>query len=249
METIVNAVTDPMITTKKPATVKTVSDQAITLDTGSEVVTTHMVSFWPDVPGQTLQVGDNVIVIYNERGTPIGFKPGKPITGKMLEILGDFEHRLPSLLEKRDRWNGLYIDYEPPTVERLWMQDGDYRYYIHRIHPCGDALFHPHGWPSAIKVVSGLQKMEVGFGPGQDPPSVAMTLMMHRGTTYEMVNPNGWHSVRPIGGPTLSLMVTGKPWDRWSPKSKHRLPDLDNTKRELLFRDFQAIYHSYDQGK
>jgi hypothetical protein len=89
----------------------------------------------------------------------------------MLEILASVESELPRLLLDESAWSGLLIDYHPPTVERLWMGWQGHRVSLHRIHPCGpgQALFHPHPWPSAMRILSGEYEMAVGYGRGETP--------------------------------------------------------------------------------
>ena len=134
--------------------------------------------------------------------------------GKMLQVLARTEEALPQVLSDRTLWTSLDVDYEPPRVERMWCQRGKYRVFIHRIHPCDKALFHPHPWPSAVKILSGTYEMSIGHGTGASDPPEAATVLLTSGSSYEMIDPNGWHSVRPIGGPSLSLMVTAYPYDR-----------------------------------
>lgn len=139
----------------------------------------------------------------------------------MLSSLKFIEAMIPELIRShRDRWSGLYVGYHPPFVHRAWIQiDDTYRLYLHVIEPCSaeGALFHPHPWPSAIKIVNGVYEMRVGYGKGDEAPPVASTLILPAGSYYEMVEPDGWHSVRPVGAKSLSIMVTGKPWERSSP--------------------------------
>ena len=87
----------------------------------------------------------------------------------MLDVLEAVEQKLPELLRDEAGWNSLFIDYHPPTVERLWRTWGEYRVSLHRIHPCerGTALFHPHPWPSAMRILSGEYEMAVGYGSGK----------------------------------------------------------------------------------
>ena len=146
----------------------------------------------------------------------------------MLDVLAQLEESLPAMLGDEGLWHSLYVDYHPPIVERLWAHWRDYRVFLHRIHPCAreQALFHPHPWPSAMRVLEGEYEMAVGFGAGMDEPPIA-ALMVSRGDfRYEMTHPDSWHYVRPLGAPTLSVMVTGKPWDRESPKSGKALRPL-----------------------
>ena len=173
----------------------------------------------------------------------------------MLEMLHEAETLLPYFLQDESQWKDLFVNYEPPFVERLWMQWGEYRIYLHRIHSCkkGEALFHPHPWPSAIKILSGEYEMLVGYGPEDNTPTVAMTLNLGPGTEYEMINRLGWHSVRPLAMPSMSLMVTGKPWQsietkNWKNAPVHapmNLPGLKKKQREELFEFFRYRYPTH----
>src|SRR5262245_5320802 len=96
--------------------------------------------------------------------------------GNLLDTLRRFEQKLPDLLADPAGWETVDVDYEPPRVERLWRQlEPDVRAFLHRIHPCERALFHPHPWPSAVKIVSGTYEMLVGYGAGETPPPLAVT--------------------------------------------------------------------------
>jgi len=68
-------------------------------------------------------------------------------------------------------------------------------------------------------------------------------LMISRGDfCYEMTHPDSWHYVRPLGKPTLSVMVTGKPWDRQSHRSSKPLHPLRDEQTVELLRLFRARY-------
>src|SRR5205823_428108 len=94
----------------------------------------------------------------------------------MLDILHAAEKELPRLLASDDGWQSLRVDYHPPFVDRVfrdWSPPGAaegarYRISLHRIHPCApaEALFHPHPWPSAMRIHSGTYEMGVGHGAG-----------------------------------------------------------------------------------
>jgi len=138
----------------------------------------------------------------------------------MLSVLADAIRALPQLLETPEDWHSLDITYHPPRVERLWTQWGEYRILLHVIHPCddGEALFHPHPWPSAMYIVNGQYEMKVAAQIGDAIPSLredairGETLtraLFGKGSQYEMVEPKGWHSVRPLNGPAYSIMVIG----------------------------------------
>ncbi len=162
----------------------------------------------------------------------------------MLEVLYQAERVLPALLEDGAGWNSILIDYEEPSVERLWRSWGEYRINLHRISPCstGHALFHPHPWPSAMRIIENQYEMTVGYGVGDQEPPVAMRLLLPPGSVYEMTNLNGWHAVRPVSQPVLTLMVTGKPWARSSPKSTRPLNPLPASRVSELIQLFKQVY-------
>jgi hypothetical protein len=163
----------------------------------------------------------------------------------MLDLLHRAEAQLPTLLREAGCWNSIYIDYHPPFVERLWCEiDDGYRLYLHRIHPCAreDALMHPHPWPSAMRIVSGAYEMGVGSSESSVAPPLTCTLILRKGSEYEMVEPHGWHYVRPLVEPSLSVMVTGKPWGRESPKSTKQLGTLSTSVVSEMLSLFQAEY-------
>jgi hypothetical protein len=162
----------------------------------------------------------------------------------MLDILAAVERDLPRLLLDEAAWSGLLIDYHPPTVERLWLPWRECRVYLHRIFPCaaGEALFHPHPWPSAMRILAGEYEMAVGHGTGEAPPPVAALMIAAGDFRYEMTDPDAWHYVRPLGRPSLSLMVTGRPWDRPAPRSSKPLVPLTDAQRAELFALFRQHY-------
>jgi hypothetical protein len=160
----------------------------------------------------------------------------------MLDTLFAAEAALPALLAEPG-WQGLHVDYHPPRVDRVWRAWGaGHRIYLHRIHPCapGEALFHPHPWPSAMRVVDGRYEMAIGYGATRPP--IAARVIAGPSTAYDMTAPDAWHSVRPLDGPSLSLMVTGRPWDRASPKSEHPLPPMAAAEIAAMLECFHAIY-------
>lgn len=162
----------------------------------------------------------------------------------MLNVLYAVEAELPHLLADEAGWNSLYIDYHPPTVARLWRSWREYRISLHRIHPCaaGEALFHPHPWPSAMRVLAGEYEMAVGYGPGETAPPVAARMIATGDFRYEMTEPDAWHYVRPIGAPTYSVMVTGIPWTRSSPTPGKPLRALTVAEGVELLRFFRQRY-------
>jgi hypothetical protein len=168
----------------------------------------------------------------------------------MLDVLAQVEEALPEMLRDEAAWLSVLVDYHPPKVERLWQSWNGYRIYLHRIHPCekGEALFHPHPWPSAMRVLAGEYEMAVGFGPGMVEPPVAALVVVSGGVRYEMSHQDSWHYVRPIGGTTLSVMVTGKPWGREAHKSTAPLVSLGPEQVAELLRAFRSHYPSKSGG-
>lgn len=116
---------------------------------------------------------------------------------------------LPSLLDgDTSSWQTLDVDYESPRVERIWFPHKDYRVNLHRIHPCESALYHPHPWPSAILIISGVYESVVGSENVR-----AVTQRLVAGDSYAMSNPLAWHSVRPLYHRAYSVMLTWAPFD------------------------------------
>lgn len=160
----------------------------------------------------------------------------------MLDQLKKIEEVLPGLLLDSVGWNDVDVNYHPPRVERLWRNVGQYRVYLHRIHPCQaeEALFHPHPWPSAMVVLAGQYEMALGFGVGE-PPMMA-TVIMVPGSRYAMTHQDAWHYVRPLGGVAWSLMVSGEPWQRKAPKSDKPLARLSPQARKEILGFFLERY-------
>jgi hypothetical protein len=167
----------------------------------------------------------------------------------MIDLLEAAERELPALIADASGWRSLHIDYHPPTVERLYRpwREG-MRLNLHRIHPCEAhaPLFHPHPWPSAMRVVSGRYRMRIGYGTGTDQPPVAAELILTAGACYAMIHADAWHDVRPLDGPSLSIMITGRPWPRDTPLAPDRplRPLSDDRARDLL----DAFRTRYPQG-
>lgn len=164
--------------------------------------------------------------------------------GYMLKLLHEAENFLPEWLSDESSWQTVLVNYHPPVVERVWRQWGENRVYLHRIFPCKreEALFHPHPWPSAMMILSGTYEMAFGFGSGLVLPPVATMINLSAGDTYEMVHPDSWHYVRPLGSPAMSLMVTGKPWHRPFSPTGRALVALTMEQAKLIFDFFRSQF-------
>lgn len=134
-------------------------------------------------------------------------------SGDMLKKLHEAEEALFELLsDGTDAWEGLDVNYEPPHVERLWRQWGEYRISLHRIYPCEKALCHPHPWASAVRILSGQYEMGIGFTECGEQEEIAR-LVLVEGSEYEMLSEPDWHYVKPLRKPCLSVMVTAPPFN------------------------------------
>lgn len=169
--------------------------------------------------------------------------------GSMLRKLTEMEELLRTdLLAKPDKWKTLDVLYEKPHVERLWQQVGEYRVALHRIHAEGadKALYHPHPWPSAVKILKGSYDMIVGHG--KDNPPIAASLYLNQGSSYEMIDPDGWHAVMPREV-CYTLLVTGTPWDRPSPGTGIKHPPLSDDVKSEILRVFSYFYRPQSLGR
>ena len=101
-----------------------------------------------------------------------------------------------------------------------------------------------------MRILSGEYEMAVGYGKGEEPPPVAALMIAVGDFRYEMTDPDAWHYVRPIGGPAMTLMVTGKPWDRPTPKSNFPLRALSDEQKRAILEFFRECYpeESCDPG-
>ena len=106
----------------------------------------------------------------------------------MFKILKEVEKVLPALLKLND-WESIDVDYHPPRVERVWRRYGDYRINLHRIHPCrkDEALFHPHPWPSIVKIIEGGYWSKLGQTAHRRPSIVQRTI--REGTRIVLIQP------------------------------------------------------------
>lgn len=143
-------------------------------------------------------------------------------------------------------WQSLKVRYETPHVDRAWVQVGENRLNLHRIYPCEKPLLHPHPWPSAVYIVKGRYEMAVGYASPsyQRPPPVAAKMILNVGSSYEMVHPSGWHSVRPQIECSLSVMLTGKPWG--DAKVKH--PGKGLVHEPLSPEELARLLSEFDRG-
>lgn len=143
-------------------------------------------------------------------------------------------------------WQTLDVNYEEPRVERLWMQMGNYRIYLHVIHKCARGirgLYHPHPWASAVEILAGSYWMDLGREVYGMPMPTAR-LLLTTGSKYEMPTPDGWHRVEPVTPVVLSVMVTGDRFTRSIPAStvpKYSLGPLREGRAEEIIEMFRSV--------
>lgn len=170
----------------------------------------------------------------------------------MIEKLQQIEDKkIIELLSKPELWQTKLVNYFPPTVERCWIQLGNYRLLLHFIHECKaeEALFHTHRWPSAMHILHGKYEMGLGFGTGEVPPPKMATILFENGGYYDMTHIDGWHYVRPIGGVCATTMLTGPLWDREeTAKEFPALGPLTEQRKMVLLNWFLAYYRERVQG-
>ncbi len=161
----------------------------------------------------------------------------------MIDVLSMVENGLINLL--RDSKSGsMYIDYHKPFVSRIWMQWGEYRIFLHKIEPCNEnteALYHPHRWVSAVKIIKGKYEMGVGHSLNTDIPNTDCRLILPQGSVYEMTDRDAWHYVNPIDCPVYSIMVTGQ-------SNKREMPiEPNKTFRKLTHDECSDIIYVFDE--
>jgi len=143
----------------------------------------------------------------------------------MLKQLHSVEDILALHLRSDVNFQSMYIDYHPPVVERIWFQLGIYRVYLHKIHKCNssiEALFHPHPWKSAIRIIKGSYETGIGHSATNEIPVIDWKGILAPGSCYEMVEQDAWHYVNPVSSPVYSLMITGEKFERKMPVEPDR---------------------------
>lgn len=78
--------------------------------------------------------------------------------------------------------------------------------------------------------------MQIGHSATDEIPAVDCTVVLPEGSMYEMIEMDGWHSVKPILSPTHSLMVIGERYPRKMPlePTKELRQLTENEKLELM---------------
>lgn len=170
-----------------------------------------------------------------------------PTNSRLWKLMDSEQADLRKMIRKAkpEDFKSLFVDYEPPFVERLWYQlEDDYRVFLHLVHGCDpiDTLWHPHPWPSIVRVLDTGSCYEHGVGydttkSGMAPPAVVQRIKGE--LTYVMEDPHAWHYVAPESY-SLSLMIVGKPFPKEELSPGYRVPTKkleplpENRVRELI---------------
>ena len=173
----------------------------------------------------------------------------------MIDTLKTIEREqiLNILSQPIEKFKTLYVDYEHPYVERLQfnLEDG-HRIFFHVIHECKteQALYHPHPWPSAMHVLKGIYETGLSYSEIDEhykhtetgelnsiiaKNEVAKLIIGHNAygsAYYEMLNPKGWHYVRPITT-CHTVMLTHTPWYSGNKATKPLVPLTDERANEI----------------
>jgi hypothetical protein len=168
----------------------------------------------------------------------------------MLNILMKARRALPYFLDLgTGHWKSMYITYEYPHVQRLWMPYEDkYRVYLHIIESiplhkraAGEKpFFHLHPWPSAVMLLKGAYRM--GVRSQWAPKDQLKWMILSEGSSYEMTHPDDMHLVDPLDYDVMSLMVTEKPYNP-PPKilPTPPQPELPAVRAEMLLSGFKSL--------
>lgn len=164
----------------------------------------------------------------------------------MLNTLFEIEEQMPNFL-KIENWKSLFIDYEYPHVERVYLDWEEYRINLHLIHsiPEGkEPFYHPHPWPSACRILHNRYQMKLGLAVEPDLVLDVSETIMSPGSAYEMVQKNAWHWVKPLDNKNVaSLMITGKPWGLIIPNQQgHERKSLSQDRVEAILDIFKLFY-------
>jgi len=182
----------------------------------------------------------------------------------MTNVLVECEKHISALLDDRERWRSLMVDYKPPYLMRLFTQVGKVRINLHYFFPVTDKvtdeelttyevgydenLYHPHGWASCMRILGGRYEQWIGFASSRglaEPPPRTLHVVHNTGDTYAMNHPWLWHQVIPTNQePVLTLMVTYIPpnWDQDAPLSTQPLRSLTEKELDFMFQTFKTHY-------
>jgi hypothetical protein len=178
----------------------------------------------------------------------------------MYPVMQEIEQYLPSLLQDRDSWKSLFIDYQKPYLMRIYRDiesstlKATVRVSLHYFLPDaspqneeGEFLYHPHAWASSMRILEGMYSQFHGFANqrGLAPPPAKLCNTIHiQGDSYAMNHPWLWHEVNPFPNQAvMTLMVTYMPafWDQDAPQSSKKLRSLNEEELQFMFTEFRRV--------
>lgn len=167
----------------------------------------------------------------------------------MIHVLKTVESILPTLLAEESAWNGLYADSEKPFLKRLWRQWYQYRINLHHFSECEskEEFPHPHPWKMAVRILRGNYMMGHGFGHDLHVPPPLKYRTYAPGDTYEMLEADEWHAIRPLGEQALTIMVSGPPiYKQNQVHSNKPSRELTSNERSELFERILVHYPLFE---
>lgn len=167
----------------------------------------------------------------------------------MIKRLKEIEkNQILDLLNQSEIWKSKLIDYEPPIVERVYTQLDDIRLSLHFIHPCEEALVHPHVWESGMHILEGQYEMSLFYPDADGALKCVASLITEKDFYYEMMDRKAQHYVRPVGGICKSVMLTGKPiWKENDMVVNKPLFDLSEERKAEILNFYKEYYDKKTQ--
>ena len=168
-------------------------------------------------------------------------KSSYEIKHKLQCFLEDSLNKLPKLLDREYYWKSKFINYEFPYVSRLYRKEecdqGEYYLSIHEIEVIPyphHALWHNHDYPLLVKVLAGVQLVQLGYEKGvEEGPD-----LFSYNSQYIMESDEQFHSVTPLTPKTLSLMITYK---QFAGEKRHNQPQLKELSIERKLEILEAV--------
>lgn len=165
----------------------------------------------------------------------------------MLPILKEVESILPSLLVD-EGWNSVFADTEKPHLRRLWRPYGPHRINLHHFSECepSEEFPHPHPWQMAVRILEGSYSMSIGRSSDPNVLPIKFEQKIFRpGDSYEMLDADEWHALRPLGTEVLSLMVSGPPiYPQNRKRANTPVRELFPDERQVILERFKRHYRN-----
>lgn len=164
----------------------------------------------------------------------------------IITTLFESKKDLPFLIEQTD-WDTKFVDYDKPFVQRMYRRIVENRMSIHSILQCSqeEAYFHAHDYASAMMIFDGIYRMAIGYKTNKEDPKIDDVVTLYPGEVYYMDDPNQFHSVFPTTKKTLTMMVTGKPWELpFKPTATKVLGPLDIQTVEEMRQNLRDCFNT-----